>query len=126
MLAAQLNCTDVPHARGAWSRPLTPPLFIFDLPRPAVRVSSAAPRRDMPPLLSPLHIRSLAALNALGAGLDECLSPSTLRRAYRRLARRYHPDRHPGSGAAEQQRLARAFAEATEHYRVLKSALQRA
>jgi len=65
------------------------------------------------------------ALNALGADLGEYLSVNTLRRAFRRLARRYHPDRHPGSGAAELHRLACLFAEATEHYRVLAAALAR-
>ena len=68
-------------------------------------------------------LRALAALNHLGADLDERLSPRTLRRAFKRLARRYHPDRHPGSSAAEQERLAHLFAEATEHYRVLAAAL---
>jgi curved DNA-binding protein CbpA len=63
------------------------------------------------------------ALNALGAGLGEDLSATTLRRAFRRLARRYHPDRHPESSPAELEHLARLFAEATDHYRVLAAAL---
>jgi hypothetical protein len=157
---AELNCTDVPHARGAWSRPLTAPLFVFERPHPAVRVASVGMRSSVPPLnpplhdsvahvhaqvpahaqdrhappftespttrkiaLSPLERRALVALNDLGAGLGESPSPSTLRRAFKRLARRYHPDRHPGSSAAEQERLARVFVEATGHYRVLASAL---
>jgi hypothetical protein len=73
--------------------------------------------------LSVRDLRALAALNDLGADLGENLSPRTLRRAFRRLARRYHPDRHPGSSAADRQRLARLFADATEHYRVLTAAL---
>ncbi len=64
-------------------------------------------------------------LNDLGADLDDSLSPSTLRRAFRQLAHRYHPDRHPGRNAAELQQLARLFTEATEHYRVLAAALAR-
>ena len=66
---------------------------------------------------------ALTALNDLGADLGGSLSPSTLRRAFRQLAHRYHPDRHPGASAAEQDRLARVFVDATEHYRVLAAAL---
>ena len=73
--------------------------------------------------LTLLERRALAALNRLGAGLDEALSSDTLRRAFRRLAHRYHPDRHPGSSPAESARLARLFAEATAHYRVLAAAV---
>ena len=133
---------NVRHASGAWSRPLTAPLFVFDLPRSG----GVAPRRDP---LAPTYIPTdeerarlrtetpqtpkislsarekgaLVALNDLGADLGDNLSLSTLRRAFRRLARRYHPDRHPGSSAGEQERMARVFVEATEHYRVLAAAL---
>jgi hypothetical protein len=148
MLEAELNCTNVPppagHTSSAWHRPLTTPLFVFDFPRPVLHTfdsdlrnaaharprtqGSAAPFTEPLPStpktpLSAREKRSLTALNALGADLGDALSLATLRRAFRRLAHRYHPDRHPGSKAAELDRLARLFAEATEHYRVLAAAL---
>jgi hypothetical protein len=150
MLEAELNCTKVsPASGGAWSRPLTAPLFIFDSlhpdadPRDVGSRNSASfedalaysspPRREPrtwagPPAtprtpLSPGERRALVALNALGADLGDELSIGALRRAFRRLARRYHPDRHPGSSVAERERLSRAFVEATEHYRVLSAAI---
>jgi hypothetical protein len=142
LLEAELKCTNVRHAASARNRPLTAALFVFDLPRSA----GVAPRRDplqpfytptqeeratgraeTPPTpkirLNACERRALAALNDLGADLGESLSLSTLRRAFRRLARRYHPDRHPGSSAAEHERMARVFVEVTEHYRVLAAAL---
>jgi hypothetical protein len=148
MLEAELNCTNVPpraaHASNAWNRPLTSPLFVFDFPTPVLHTfdsdrrnaahahprpqGSAAPFTEPPPSarktpLSAREKRSLTALNALGADLGDDLSLGTLRRAFRRLAHRYHPDRHPGSSAAEVDRLARLFAEATEHYHVLAAPL---
>jgi hypothetical protein len=159
MLEAELNCPNVPPRAGRASsvsnRPLTTPLFVFDLPRPVVRRDDVDLRSCAPPLdsaprnpgahvhpltrgratpfreppttpktpLNALERRALAMLNDLGADLGEHLSPGTLRRAFRRLARRYHPDRHPGNSAAELDRLGRLFADATEHYRVLAAAL---
>ena len=125
MLEAELNCTHAPRSSGAWNRPLTTPIFFFERPRPATHAPTPAhaPSPTKPARLSAREMRSLAALNDLGAGLGNNLSSSSLRRAFRQLARRYHPDRHPGSSVAEQQRLARLFAEATEHYRVLTAAL---
>jgi hypothetical protein len=114
MLEAELNCRHASRASGAWNRPLTTPIFYFERPRPTPERRTQFSAREM---------RSLTALNALGAGLDENLSARSLKRAFRQLAHRYHPDRHPGSSAAEQRRLARLFAEATEHYRVLTAAL---
>jgi hypothetical protein len=164
VLDAHLGCTPAPPVRPAVSnRPLTAPLFAFDLPPAAaaprrttayprlhtvapadhvaartVRVEQPAhvqpaepkapPRLDTPPVaprvvLTALEARALKALNALGAGLDEPLTLDTLRGAFRRLARCYHPDRHPGSGAAERARLAQLFADATGHYRLLAASL---
>jgi len=105
--------------------------------RPATRTTERASSRDESattttpawPVVSTgirltlLERRALAALNRLGAGLDEAPSSDTLRRAFRRLAHRYHPDRHPGSSPEESARLARLFAEATAHYRVLAAAV---
>jgi hypothetical protein len=164
VLDAHLGCTQVPPVRPTLSnRPLTAPLFAFDLPRsssttpratvgsrlhtPASIESSAArPVRPEPAQirseaprvaarqeprpaaerirLTALESRALKALNALGADLDEHLSNDTLRRAFRQLARCYHPDRHPGVSAAERDRLAQLFVDATSHYRLLAAALE--
>ncbi len=139
VLDAELGmCTEVPPSRGRWSnRPITPPLFIFGSScfdvRPAAyapveeplvsRTQPVPPQLTRPPL-TPLEQKALAALNDLGAGLGEGVSSADLRRAFRRLAHRYHPDRHPGSLRAEQDRLSRLFAEMTEHYRLLAAALE--
>jgi hypothetical protein len=109
MLDANLGCTVVPPvAPRAWSsRPLTSPLFAFERP-----LTPARPVGVEPPL--PVHLTSLERQTLEGAR-----TPDALRRAYRTLAHRYHPDRHQGCSAAEREQLARLFAEATEHYRLL-------
>jgi len=109
VLEAELNCAYRPSAPGAWNRPLTAPLFVFA--RPAIP-------------LSPVERRALVALNDLGADLGDSPSFGALRRAFKRLARRYHPDRHPGASPAEQAHLARLFVDVTEHYRVLVAVIK--
>jgi hypothetical protein len=110
ILDAQLGCTNVPPAAPVWhSRPVTAPLFAFELPlRPA-----PAPARVEQPL--PVRLSALERQS-----LHEARTPDALRRAYRKLARRYHPDHHQACGAAERERLSRLFAEATDLYSSLR------
>lgn len=54
----------------------------------------------------------------LGVGRD--VSPDEIKRAYRKLAMRYHPDKNPGDNEAEQK-----FKEAAEAYSVLSDAEKR-
>jgi hypothetical protein len=55
------------------------------------------------------------ACRLLGVAADA--DAESLRRAYRRLAREHHPDRHPGASAAELARLVRDFTRITAAYR---------
>ncbi|WP_375401115.1 DnaJ C-terminal domain-containing protein [uncultured Amnibacterium sp.] len=53
-------------------------------------------------------------------GVDKSVSSADLKKAYRRLARQYHPDSHPGDTASEAR-----FKEISEAYSVLSDADQR-
>jgi len=138
VLAAELEAGgDDPRSWSRLSdRPMTPPLFVFGTPQfhfrqpqfgqatsPSIGERSAGRALPLPTTLTADEQRALGVLNDLGADLTATPSSSDLRRAYRRLARRYHPDRHPGSSHAEQVRLSRLFAELTDGYRVLAAAL---
>jgi hypothetical protein len=88
------------------------------MPRPRIepvrtRLALSAAQRD-----------ALAALNAMGAALDDAMSSAEMRSAFRRLAHQCHPDRHPGSSTAEQASLSRQFAALTDHRRCLAAALE--
>jgi preprotein translocase subunit Sec63 len=79
-------------------------------PRPPVRV------------LTPAEREARDALNALGARLGPDFSERDLRSAFRQLARRYHPDRHPGCSAGTASSLSRHFADLQAAYRLLARA----
>ena len=79
-----------------------------------------------PPLRRPAHRLSgaqrtaLETLRSMGADtLDESFTAVELKRAFRALALRYHPDRHAGCPEEEHRELARAFARVNAAYRVL-------
>jgi hypothetical protein len=102
------------HAYG-WTRRDTQPS-----PSPA----EAVPRRQVRTLTEPEHA-ALQELVRSGASLVADFSATELRSAFRALARRYHPDRHPFSTDVEKARLSRVFVKLSEHYRLLQAALDR-
>ena len=83
----------------------------------------ARPRRDVH-RLNELQQRAFDLLASLGATLPGDFSAPELRREYRRLARRYHPDRHCAASVSEREVLARHFAEATAGYRCLREVVE--
>jgi hypothetical protein len=68
--------------------------------------------------------RALGELVGLGANLRADFTAAELRSAFRALARRYHPDGHPGSSPAMKVRLSRLFAALTENYRCLMALIE--
>lgn len=96
--------------------------------KPAAQAVAEAPEpaevRRPVRTLSPVQQRALECLTALGARLVPAFTASELRREYRQLARRVHPDRHPLATPAEHERLARQFADASAAYRTLLPLVQ--
>jgi hypothetical protein len=72
--------------------------------------------------LTPAEETALHTLIKLGARIDRHFTSRQLRSAFRTLAQRYHPDRHPHAGPAERMQLGAAFAELTQAYGVLHDA----
>jgi len=79
---------------------------------------SSRPQR----ILSSRGRAALDQLNALGAAIGADFTVQELRHAFRTLARRYHPDRHPGSSTIEKARLSRQFIQLHDAYRDLQAA----
>ena len=63
--------------------------------------------------------RALNLLTSFGARLTPDFTVQDLRREYRQLARRIHPDRHNSCTPPERERLSRQFAELSDSYRHL-------
>jgi|WetSurMetagenome_2_1015567.scaffolds.fasta_scaffold90697_4 hypothetical protein len=81
-----------------------------------------APPRPAPRLrrLTAIQRQAVEALRTLGAdSLTADYSDAELKSAFRALARKLHPDRHPSSSDAERARLSRAFSSACDAYRTL-------
>ena len=85
----------------------------------ASKARTPAPRTSLSHRLTTTQRSALQQLRQLGADLDPTFSERQLRAAFRALAKRFHPDRHPGSSPAEQERLAWTFATVREAYREL-------
>jgi hypothetical protein len=81
--------------------------------RPTVYGTTASGRSVAP---TPGEQRAFVALESLReAPVD--FTPAELRAAFRTLARRYHPDRHPQASAVETAQFSRAFAAVEANYR---------
>lgn len=97
------------HRGVSW--PLEPSEFLHGRPRARDRgASGVVPgrRRD------PVRARALSTL-----GLPESADPTTVQRAFRKLAAEMHPDRFPTAGVDERAVILRRFAELTAAYHAL-------
>lgn len=93
------------------SRPFAPAATLCSASAHAQpRTASRPPLTRLPRHLTSAQRQALKTLVALGAELGEAFTARDLRSAFRTLARRYHPDRHPGLDAHGTARLAVEFA----------------
>lgn len=109
----------------AYGKPTSMPVADPAPVRPPVDGDLRQPSR---PPVRPLHITTprqraaLARLRELGArDLGPTAADVDLKRAFRQLARLYHPDSRPELSGDERRRLARLFADACDAYHCLLS-----
>lgn len=87
--------------------------------QPSTPTPRARPREGLRRPLTSAQQAALARLVDLGATLTEWFTDEELRREYRKVALRYHPDRHARALEIERSRMADAFRAATDAYRAL-------
>jgi hypothetical protein len=96
--------------------------------RPAAPAASRTAPVTMParPVrrLTVVQRRSLDALIGFGAAIHADFSAGQLRSAFRTLALRYHPDRHPFADNSEKAALASHFSAMTTSYETLLTVLE--
>jgi hypothetical protein len=71
---------------------------------------------------TPREREAVLTLERLGVHVGAGTTLADLKRGYRALARRFHPDVHPQVSGQERGRLESLFAEASQAYRVLVAA----
>jgi hypothetical protein len=98
-------------------------------PRPTRRPAAAATSPAPPPVvrtrrvLAPAECDALAWLRQCGeADLGDDFTAEELKRAYRRLALRYHPDHHVGTDPTSRAALVTTFRRVHDAYRLLSLA----
>lgn len=88
-------------------------------PEPQPREERSERPRTVSRMLTVVERRALETLVQHGACLTPAFSAVDLRREYRRLARRLHPDAHPECTAAELAQMSAQFAVVSSSYQVL-------
>jgi hypothetical protein len=108
---ARLSFRVMGQQRERAPEPLEPPEFLHG--RQRRRDTSAREARS-------LDAGRQSALTLLGLSGDP--APDAIRTAFRQLARRWHPDRHPEAGELTRAALCRRFAQISSAYQELMSA----
>jgi hypothetical protein len=110
----------------AWVAPAASPAADLRFRSIAAPAATPVPSPEPRPLraLAPREQRALRQMIALGADLRPDFDAVELRRAFRILARRYHPDRHPDGTDEVKAGLSRTFAELAENHRCLLAVLE--
>jgi len=91
-------------------------------PRMAQPQPQPAPRAVR--VLNDAQRRELDSLRRSGAALGSDFTVAELRREYRKLARRFHPDSHPGCAPSVAESLSREFAAVTSSYQRLLASIE--
>jgi hypothetical protein len=128
--SAAVTALDAPAAAAPAARAR----LAYRGPTASVRTSGATANSTVAPAFAapglsraftPRQQRAFDAMTALGARLRGDFEAADLRRAFRKLAHEYHPDRHPTSTPVELAHLSRTFADLSEHYRCLSALFNR-
>lgn len=82
-----------------------------------------APKPEPPPrtkrILSFDQEKALELLNKFGAAVDSYSTDSEIKNAYRKLAKKFHPDAHAGKEKKELERLENCFKQISRAYALL-------
>jgi DnaJ-like protein len=110
---ARLTFSAMARSRRALA-PLAPLEFLHGRPRARDRQQRPAPAAARAPTSA--RAQAFAVL-----GLADGATPSDVRAAFKRLARRYHPDLHPGADAETKTSLGREFSRIALAYQALRT-----
>ena len=119
----------IERERGPFAMGTATATVMLDPEPDPVWASSDAQPAIRPPVpahvLTPEQEEAVAQMSALGAPLRGDFTAPEVRRAFCRLARIYHPDRHPDTSPEELAHLNEIFADLAEHYRLLMRVFER-
>lgn len=115
-----------PWRRRPGTQPVSPFLRMAPLATgvPRWTLAAGAPARRPAHRLTAEQQLAFERFERLGARLPAGFTAEELRREYRQLALRFHPDRHADHAALEREQRAGNFAEAADLYRCLRAVVE--